>query len=179
MGLKFDDDVRIVVEEGSISDAAKRLNISQPALSARIRKLEEQYGIRIFKRNRRPVTLTDEGKLYLDYMTRVQNMDKEFRRTVAQTEELLDVDNPLASGASSSSSASGISSASSASSSSSSSNDQGGFPVAGVVGIIAALIAAILAAFFFLKRGKKAADTLSDATGNTDTTGVDDLKDDE
>lgn len=89
MGLKFDDDVRIVVEEGSISDAAKRLNISQPALSARIRKLEEQYGIRIFKRNRRPVTLTDEGKLYLDYMTRVQNMDKEFRRTVAQTEELL------------------------------------------------------------------------------------------
>ena len=99
--------------------------------------------------------------------------------TQPQTEELLDVDNPLASGASSSSSASGISSASSASSSSSSSNDQGGFPVAGVVGIIAALIAAILAAFFFLKRGKKAADTLSDATGNTDTTGVDDLKDDE
>ena len=99
--------------------------------------------------------------------------------TQPQTEELLDVDNPLASGVSSSSSASGISSASSASSSSSSSNDQGGFPIAGVVGIIAALIAAILAAFFFLKRGKKAADTLSDATGNTDTTGVDDLKDDE
>lgn len=89
MELKFADDVRIIVEEGSVSDAAKRLNISQPALSARIKKLEESYGIQVFKRNRRPATLTDEGRKYLDFATRVQEMDKEFRRTVAEAEELL------------------------------------------------------------------------------------------
>ena len=89
MELKFAGDVQVIVEEGSISDAARRLNISQPALSARVKKLEDSYGIRVFKRNRRPVTLTDEGRRYLEYATKVQDMDKEFRRTVAQTKELL------------------------------------------------------------------------------------------
>ena len=101
--------------------------------------------------------------------------------TQPQTEELLDVDNPLASGASSSSSSLGGMNASSlsASGSSSSSNNGGGVPIAVIAGIIAALIAAILIVFFSLKRGKKAAGTLSDATGNTDVVGVDDLKDDD
>ena len=89
MDLRFADDVRTIVEEGSISDAAKRLNISQPALSARVRKLEELYGIQVFKRNRRPMTLTDEGRMYLEYAAKAQNLDKEFRKSVEQTDQLL------------------------------------------------------------------------------------------
>ena len=89
MDLRFADDVRTIVEEGSISDAAKRLNISQPALSARVRKLEDVYGIQVFKRNRRPMTLTDEGRMYLEYAAKAQNLDKEFRKSVEQADQLL------------------------------------------------------------------------------------------
>ena len=89
MDLRFADDVRTIVEEGSISDAAKRLGVSQPALSARIRKLEDLYGIQVFKRNRRPVVLTDEGRMYLEYAQKARNLDKEFRKALAQSEELV------------------------------------------------------------------------------------------
>ena len=89
MDLRSADDIRLVLEEGSISDAAKRLNISQPALSSRIRKIEESYGIQLFKRNRRPVVLTSEGKRYLEHIDRIQDLDKSFRQTVMATEKLL------------------------------------------------------------------------------------------
>ena len=89
MDARFADDVLATVEEGSISDGAKRLGISQPALSSRIRKLEELYGIQVFKRNRRPMTLSDEGRLYLEYVHKAQNLEKDFRAVVAQAEEVV------------------------------------------------------------------------------------------
>ena len=89
MDLKLADDVRIIVEEGSVSDAAKRLNISQPALSARMKKLEEAYGICLFKSNKRPATLTGEGKLFLEYAAQVRDMDRQFRRILAENEQQL------------------------------------------------------------------------------------------
>ncbi|MCR4744160.1 MAG: LysR family transcriptional regulator, partial [Lachnospiraceae bacterium] len=36
--------IKLIIEEGSITDAAKKLNISQPALSAKVKKIEEDYG---------------------------------------------------------------------------------------------------------------------------------------
>ncbi len=89
MDLRFADDVRTIVEEGSVSDAARRMGISQPALSARLRKLEDLYGIQVFKRNRRPVALTDEGRMYLEYAQKAEDLDKEFRNAVMQVEELV------------------------------------------------------------------------------------------
>lgn len=50
----------------SFSLTAKRLNISQPALSLQIRKLEEELGIHLFKRSPTAVTLTAEGELFVD-----------------------------------------------------------------------------------------------------------------
>ena len=50
----------------SISKAADKLLISQPAVSYQIKVLEEQLGITLFVRTKKGVTLTDEGKiLYL------------------------------------------------------------------------------------------------------------------
>ena len=56
-----------IIEYGSITRAAKELYISQPALTRKIRKLEEQVGFKLINRNKgnRQVTLTDKGKAYV------------------------------------------------------------------------------------------------------------------
>ncbi len=52
-----------VVENGSISAAAKKLHISQPPLSTQLRLLEEELNVRLFERGARRVTLTEAGRL--------------------------------------------------------------------------------------------------------------------
>ena len=43
----------------SISKAAQKLNISQPALSAHIKKIEESLGVPVFDRSIKPIQLTE------------------------------------------------------------------------------------------------------------------------
>ena len=52
-----------VVEEGSISAAARRLHMSQPPLSLQIRNLESEYGVQLFERGARQIRLTEAGRL--------------------------------------------------------------------------------------------------------------------
>jgi len=47
---------------GGFSKAADRLGLSQPALSDHVRKLEEAYGVELFRRSSRSVTLTEVGR---------------------------------------------------------------------------------------------------------------------
>lgn len=52
-----------VVDAGSITAAADRLGLTQPALSRRIRQLEDQVGVLLLSRTRSGVTLTAVGEL--------------------------------------------------------------------------------------------------------------------
>ncbi|MDY5956479.1 MAG: LysR family transcriptional regulator [Frisingicoccus sp.] len=52
-----------IVDEGSISAAAKKLHISQPPLSHQMKSLECELGVILFDRGLRSITLTDAGKL--------------------------------------------------------------------------------------------------------------------
>jgi len=52
-----------VVEAGSITAAAKNLDLSQPPLSKQIIALEEELGIKLMERSSRRITLTDAGFL--------------------------------------------------------------------------------------------------------------------
>ena len=55
-----------VAELESLTEAAKKLYISQPAVSQAIKKLEEELGVKLFIRNKRSrLMLTDIGKKVL------------------------------------------------------------------------------------------------------------------
>lgn len=55
-----------IARERSITKAAESLFISQPTASSLLKKLENEIGYRIFKRERGGVRLTDEGKSFLE-----------------------------------------------------------------------------------------------------------------
>ena len=55
-----------VAEALSFNKAAEKLRIAQPALSRQVQDLEEEIGVDLLKRSSRGVTLTAEGKLFLE-----------------------------------------------------------------------------------------------------------------
>lgn len=56
-----------VAKEGNLTRAAARLHVSQSALSAQIRQLEDQLGQALFDRQGRTLQLTEAGRLALGY----------------------------------------------------------------------------------------------------------------
>ena len=61
-GMKY---VYAVYQEKSISKAAERLCISQPSLSANIKRTEEKVGYPLFDRSTKPLSLTECGRRYI------------------------------------------------------------------------------------------------------------------
>lgn len=60
-----------VAEARSFTRAASELNMSQPALSAKIRELERQLGFALLNRTRRHVELSPEGRSFLAHARRM------------------------------------------------------------------------------------------------------------
>lgn len=57
---------REIADTGSINEAARHLNMSQPPLSYQIMQLENELKVTLFERSSRGVTLTEAGKLLYD-----------------------------------------------------------------------------------------------------------------
>lgn len=72
-----------VAELGSLSKAADRLHIAQPALSRQIRLLEDELGVRLFDRHGRGMIVTDQGQDVLRHAVRVMSELEEIRATVS------------------------------------------------------------------------------------------------
>lgn len=51
-----------VARLGSMRDAAKRLNVSQPAITQALRELEDHIGVQLLDRSKRPARLTEDGQ---------------------------------------------------------------------------------------------------------------------
>ena len=62
-----------IAATGSIHEAARRLNMSQPPLSYQIKQLEAELNVKLFERTRAGVTLTEAGKLLYDRTENILN----------------------------------------------------------------------------------------------------------
>jgi DNA-binding transcriptional LysR family regulator len=66
--------------------AAKNLFISQSAVSARIKQLEDELGVRLFTRDRNNIELTSAGKKFLVYAENILNTWNRARQEIAVPE---------------------------------------------------------------------------------------------
>ncbi|MBQ5778310.1 MAG: LysR family transcriptional regulator [Oscillospiraceae bacterium] len=66
-----------VYKAKSVSAAAEELFISQPALSRAIKKAEDELGAKIFNRKTLPFSLTVEGKVYVEAIEKMLEIERE------------------------------------------------------------------------------------------------------
>lgn len=77
-----------VYKESSFSRAADNLYISQPSLSATIRKVEKRIGCKLFDRSTNPIQLTDCGREYIRAAEQVMDIQNRFEQYVNNWDEL-------------------------------------------------------------------------------------------
>ena len=87
MELRQLETFRAVATALSFTRASERLWVAQPALSAQIRRLEAELGVRLFDRLGRRVVLTDAGTRLFAYAERLLDLAEEARTAVADGDE--------------------------------------------------------------------------------------------
>lgn len=82
MELRYLDIFCRVYEKKSFSRAAESLYLTQPTISAHIKSLEEDLGIRVFDRLGRQVLPTKAGELLYIYARKIEELGKEAREAI-------------------------------------------------------------------------------------------------
>ena len=77
-----------VARLGGFRRAAEQLNLTQPAISTRIARLEEELATPLFDRDGSGLTLTRQGTLLLSYANQMLFVQDEIRKHVADTAQL-------------------------------------------------------------------------------------------
>ena len=85
--------VCMVAETGKITEAAKKLYISQPSLTNAIHELEKEMNVVIFNRTNKGISLSAEGEIFLGYARQVLELVNKER--AAQGLETLTLDTSL------------------------------------------------------------------------------------
>lgn len=78
-----------VYRERSFSRAAEKLYISQPSLSAMVKRAEAKVGSPIFDRSTSPIGLTPAGRAYIQAGERMMEIEDGFRRYLSDAEQCL------------------------------------------------------------------------------------------
>ena len=73
---------RAIAHAGTLTAAAKRLNLSQSAVSVQLRKLESQLEHELFERTGKQLVLTEAGRIALDYADTVFETGDELLSTL-------------------------------------------------------------------------------------------------
>lgn len=71
-----------VCQENNITAAAKKLFISQPAVSIAIKEIEEYYGIKLFDRLSRKIYITQMGEIVFNYALHITSLFDEMDNTI-------------------------------------------------------------------------------------------------
>jgi len=71
-----------VISEGSMTAAASKLSITQPAVSQQIRQLEKDLGVKLLSRNARKVKLTVQGQIFYKTSNKILSLIQEARNSI-------------------------------------------------------------------------------------------------
>ncbi len=75
----------IAIEQyGTLSSAAEHLNISQPALSRSIQRLEEELGVTLFTRRKNKLEFNEDGQMALSYAKRILDVSHEMQHSLQE-----------------------------------------------------------------------------------------------
>ncbi len=72
-----------IAREGGVTRAARRLGLAQPTLSAQMKVLEAQLGVRLFVKMGRTLALTDLGRVVYRYAEGIFGLGQELQEVVA------------------------------------------------------------------------------------------------
>jgi len=75
-----------VYKHGHFAKAAEACSVTQPTLSMQVQKLEEDLGVIIFDRSRKPILLTDVGKKIIEQIQTVLFDAKKIEGIISQSE---------------------------------------------------------------------------------------------
>lgn len=78
----------MVAREGGFSRAAAMLSLTQPALTIQVRLLEEGYGVKLFDRAGRNVSLTPPGRALFEVTRRLFALEEEAQEMLTASYEL-------------------------------------------------------------------------------------------
>jgi DNA-binding transcriptional LysR family regulator len=76
-----------IVRLGSFSEVARKLHVSQPAVSFQIQRLEQELGVRLIDRSQRSITPTEAGKALLRFAEAVGGEREKLRRDLEKMKE--------------------------------------------------------------------------------------------
>lgn len=74
----------VIVEQSSMNKASALLNLSQPALSRKIAKLEQEIGSPLFRRIGKRLELTRIGQLTYEYAIELRQLHRKYLQTVTE-----------------------------------------------------------------------------------------------
>jgi len=75
-----------VYKHGHFAKAAEACSVTQPTLSMQVQKLEEDLGVIIFDRSKKPILLTDVGKKIIEQIQTVLFEAKKIESIISQNE---------------------------------------------------------------------------------------------
>ncbi|HVJ50831.1 MAG TPA: LysR family transcriptional regulator [Aliidongia sp.] len=81
--MRGDDDRAAHVEKGSLTAAAKALNMPLPTISRKVSELEAHLGTKLLHRSTRKLTLTDAGQSYVASVKRIMEEIDEVERAAS------------------------------------------------------------------------------------------------
>lgn len=72
---------------GTLSEAAKKIHLTQPTLTRSMQKLETEIGVPLFDRNNKKIQLNDNGKLVARYARQIVSLENEMKDAALRLEQ--------------------------------------------------------------------------------------------
>ncbi|WP_028401972.1 LysR family transcriptional regulator [Ectobacillus panaciterrae] len=73
-----------VIETGNITQVAKDLHVSQPAISMQLKRLEQEIGVSLFTIVGRNISVTDAGLTFLEYAESILSLEGQIYRAMEE-----------------------------------------------------------------------------------------------